>query len=83
MALEHLNFGGIVQRETFRFLDFGNVRFIIMVAIATMNGNDYIECEKCGAYELYVVSKLHIEQDGAKKWLCRQCIPVSCMVTKC
>lgn len=51
-----------------------------MVTIITMNGNDYIECEECGAYEFHEVSRLHRVQDGARKWLCRQCIPVSCMV---
>lgn len=54
-----------------------------MVAIITLNGNSYIECEKCGAYELYDVSRLHKVQDKATQWLCRQCMPLSCMIAKC
>jgi late competence protein required for DNA uptake (superfamily II DNA/RNA helicase) len=53
-----------------------------MVDITILNGNEYVSCEKCGAYEFYEVSKLHVVQDGAKKFLCRQCMPVSCVVSK-
>jgi hypothetical protein len=42
-----------------------------MVAITILNGKEYITCEKCGAYELYEVARLHVVQDGAKKLLCR------------
>jgi hypothetical protein len=80
-VLEHLNFGGIVQPGIFRFPYFRNVRLVIMVAIVNLNGNEYIECENCGTYELYEVSRLHRVQDGAERWLCRQCIPVSCIVS--
>lgn len=79
MALEYLHFGGTVQHGIFRL----KVRLIIMATIAILNGNEYIECEKCGTYEFYDVAKLHVVQDGAKEWLCRQCMPISCIVTKC
>jgi hypothetical protein len=54
----------------------------MMVAVTILNGNNYIECEKCGAYEFFGVSRLHVVQDGAKEWLCRQCMPISCVVSK-
>jgi late competence protein required for DNA uptake (superfamily II DNA/RNA helicase) len=54
-----------------------------MVAITILNDNEYISCEKCGAYEFYNVSRLHVVQDGAKEFLCRQCMPISCVVAKC
>lgn len=79
MVLEYLNFGGMAQHGIFRL----NERSIIMVEIVNMNGNSYISCEKCGAYEFYDVAHLHVVQDGAREYLCRQCIPVSCMVAKC
>ncbi len=53
-----------------------------MVALVNINGNSYIICEVCGGYEQYNVSKLHIEQDKATKWLCRQCMPLSCIIAK-
>lgn len=73
-AKEDLN-----KEESFIFFE-KTTRLIIMVAITVLNGNDYVSCDKCGSYELYEVSRLHRVQDGAKQWLCRQCIPVSCMV---
>ena len=78
MGLEYLNFGGVVKHGIFRL----KMRLGIMVEITILNGNKYIECEKCGAYEFYEVSRLHVEQDGAKEWLCRGCIPLSCVVSK-
>lgn len=78
LALEYLNFGGTVQQGIFRL----KVRLVIMVAVTILNGKEYISCEECGAYELLEVSKLHVVQDGAKEFLCRQCMPVSCVVSK-
>ncbi len=48
-----------------------------MVSSPIFNGVDYIECEKCGAYELYEVSRLHAVQYGSNEWLCLQCIFIS------
>lgn len=50
--------------------------------IIVLNGNEYVECQECGAYELYEVSRLHVVQDGAKKLLCRECMPILCIVSK-
>jgi predicted nucleic-acid-binding Zn-ribbon protein len=29
---------------------------LIMVRVINMNGNEYIECQECGAYEFYEVA---------------------------
>jgi hypothetical protein len=53
-----------------------------MVGIVVLNGGEYVECQECGAYEFYEVARLHVFQDGAKKLLCRGCMPISCVVSK-
>lgn len=53
-----------------------------MVGILILNGGEYIECQECGAYESYEVSRLNVVQDGAVKLLCRECMPISCIVSK-
>ncbi len=50
---------------------------VIMVSSPIFNGVDYIECEKCGAYELYEVSRLRVVRDGYNEWLCRRCMLIS------